>query len=91
MYALCWRLQAIVKERGWELIAGGGDELERLCKAVIESHQRERDEYARGKSALMGFFIGQTMRASQNRADPKALAAVLARLLPPPAAPTSKK
>jgi aspartyl-tRNA(Asn)/glutamyl-tRNA(Gln) amidotransferase subunit B len=72
------RAELIVKEKGWEQITS---ELEVLCSTILQKHPKEKEEFLRGKTALMGFFIGQAMRASLNRADPKSLTAVFTQLL----------
>ena len=60
--------QAIVAER--EL--GRMDDAAALTKAVegvLEAHPDEVAAYLGGKQGLIGFFIGQTMRATSGRAD----------------------
>ncbi len=48
-----------------------------LVDHVIEAHPAQVAEYRDGKAALIGFFMGQAMRATDNRAD----AAVLRKLV----------
>ena len=53
------------------------DELNAWVDAVIEANSDEVERYRSGETRLIGYFVGQTMRKSQGRADPKALSALL--------------
>ncbi len=53
------------------------DELNAWVDAVMEENSEEVERYRSGETRLMGYFVGQTMRKSQGRADPKALSALL--------------
>ena len=53
------------------------DELNAWVDAVIEENSDEVERYRSGETRLMGYFVGQTMRKSQGRADPKALSPLL--------------
>ncbi|MFN2324195.1 MAG: glutamine--tRNA ligase, partial [Trueperaceae bacterium] len=48
---------------------------------VLAAHPDERAAYRAGKKGLLGFFVGQTMRATGGRADPKRVQAALAAAL----------
>ncbi len=45
--------------------------LEQIVDQVIEAHPNEVARYQKGKKALIGFFMGQVMKASKGKADPK--------------------
>ncbi len=53
------------------------DELNAWVDAVIEENSDEVERYRSGETRLIGYVVGQTMRKSQGRADPKALSALL--------------
>jgi aspartyl-tRNA(Asn)/glutamyl-tRNA(Gln) amidotransferase subunit B len=53
------------------------DELNAWVDAVIEENSDEVERYRSGETQLIGYFVGQSMRKSQGRADPKALSALL--------------
>jgi aspartyl-tRNA(Asn)/glutamyl-tRNA(Gln) amidotransferase subunit B len=53
------------------------DELNAWVDAVMEENSEEVERYRSGETRLMGYFVGQTMRKSAGRADPKALSALL--------------
>ncbi len=46
-------------------------ELEKIIDALIAEHPEEVAEYKQGKLALLQFFIGQTMKKTQGKANPK--------------------
>ncbi|MBA3658033.1 MAG: Asp-tRNA(Asn)/Glu-tRNA(Gln) amidotransferase subunit GatB [Gemmatimonadales bacterium] len=45
---------------------------------VLRSHPNEVGRYRAGESKLMGFFVGQVMKRSKGKADPKGVQPVLA-------------
>ena len=51
-------------------IAGWVDE-------VLAAHPAEVARYKGGETKLMGFFVGQVMKRSQGKADPKGVQPVL--------------
>ncbi|WP_456476228.1 glutamine--tRNA ligase/YqeY domain fusion protein [Oceanithermus sp.] len=53
------------------------EELERLVEEAIARHPDEVASYCGGKRGLIGFFVGQVMRASGGRADPGRARALL--------------
>ena len=56
-------------------------ELRALAEAVLAAYPDKVEAYRKGKKGLLGFFIGEAMRKSQGRADPKAIRAVFQVLL----------
>ena len=46
-------------------------ELEKLIDEIIAQNQGKVKAYQNGKKGLLGFFMGQLMRASKGQADPK--------------------
>lgn len=55
--------------------------LEQIVEQVIADHPEEVARYRKGKKALIGFFMGQAMKASRGKADPKVTNALLRRKL----------
>jgi aspartyl-tRNA(Asn)/glutamyl-tRNA(Gln) amidotransferase subunit B len=51
--------------------------LEGWVDEVIAAHPNEVQRYRAGEQKLMGFFVGQVMKKSQGKADPKAIQPVL--------------
>ncbi len=52
-----------------------------LVREVIEQHPDKVAAYRQGKKNLLGFFMGQVMRQSKGRANPKTAEALLQRTL----------
>jgi len=55
--------------------------LRALCEKVVADAAKQRDDYRRGKKGLFGFFVGQVMKASQGKANPKRTNEILIELL----------
>ena len=47
--------------------------LDEIIEQVIKENQDKVKAYQKGKKGLIGFFMGQIMKQSQNKADPKTL------------------
>ena len=48
---------------------------------MLAANPAEVERYHMGETKLMGFFVGQVMKRSKGKADPKAVQPVLARRL----------
>jgi aspartyl-tRNA(Asn)/glutamyl-tRNA(Gln) amidotransferase subunit B len=57
------------------------DLLANHVKKLLEMHPKEVQDYKNGKEKLMGFFVGQIMKETQGKANPKILNQVLIKLL----------
>jgi glutaminyl-tRNA synthetase len=55
-------------------------------KKVLDANPDKVATYRAGKVGLLGFFVGQVMKATQGKADPKAIKTLLAEQLGEPAA-----
>ena len=51
------------------------------AKKILENHPKEVQDYKNGKNKLMGFFVGQIMKATKGKANPKILNKILNNLL----------
>jgi len=65
------------------------DSLGRWVDEVLEAHPGEVARFRGGEAKLMGFFVGQVMKKSQGKADPKGVQPVLAERLTTAAPPDS--
>jgi aspartyl-tRNA(Asn)/glutamyl-tRNA(Gln) amidotransferase subunit B len=70
----------IVEEEGLSQVRDTG-QLEAWVDEVIAAHPVEADRYRQGNEKLLGFFMGQIMRKSQGKADPKQVTEMLRRRL----------
>ncbi len=55
--------------------------LKPIVESVIAENQAKAEEYRSGKKGLMGMFMGQVMKKSQGKADPKVATKLLLELL----------
>jgi aspartyl-tRNA(Asn)/glutamyl-tRNA(Gln) amidotransferase subunit B len=53
------------------------DFLAALAEGVLAAHPGKVEEYRKGKKGLIGFFMGELMKAGKGKADPKAATRVL--------------
>ena len=60
----------VIEEQGLVQISDTG-ELEGLVDGILAEHPDDVAEYRAGKTKLLGFFMGQVMRATQGKANPK--------------------
>ena len=52
-----------------------------IVEEVLEANAAKVKEYKSGKKGLMGLFMGQVMKKSQGKADPKVATKLLTELL----------
>lgn len=60
----------IVKEKGLVQISDSS-ELEKIIDQVIEKHPLDADEYKKGNTKVIGFFVGQVMKETNGKANPQ--------------------
>ncbi len=68
----------IAKRRGFEAL--DTDSLAAVVAEAVAAHPDEWQRYVGGEDKLVGFFTGHVMRATNNRANGKDVAAELRRL-----------
>ena len=62
--------EKIVKQKGLQQISDSG-ELDAVITHLINEHSDEAERYRDGDKKLLGFFMGQIMKATQGKANPK--------------------
>ncbi|MCS6874082.1 MAG: Asp-tRNA(Asn)/Glu-tRNA(Gln) amidotransferase subunit GatB [Pyrinomonadaceae bacterium] len=60
----------VIKEKGYEQISDTSL-IEKLIDEVIEKNPSQVEAYRQGNQKLFGFLVGQVMKASQGKANPK--------------------
>ena len=60
----------IIKEEGLEQVTDDS-EIESMIDEVIKNSPEQLEQYRSGKDRLFGFFVGQVMKVSQGKANPK--------------------
>lgn len=68
--------KAIVEEKGLVQVTDASA-IEAIVDQVIADHPDETARYREGKTKLMGFFVGQVMRASKGKANPQLVNKIL--------------
>lgn len=66
----------VISEKGFEQISDTGA-IEKIVDEVIAANQTNVDAYRAGNEKLFGFFVGQVMKASQGKANPKIVNEIL--------------
>ncbi|HSZ72018.1 MAG TPA: hypothetical protein VK750_05040, partial [Cytophagaceae bacterium] len=56
-------------------------QLEPIVQEVLAKYPEKVTEYKNGKKGLMGLFVGEVMKASKGKADPKVTTALLNKFL----------
>lgn len=70
MFATGKSAAAIVEEKGLVQVSDTG-EIDRVIDEVMAASPNQLEQYRGGKEALFGFFVGQVMKASKGKANPK--------------------
>ncbi|HEV7475709.1 MAG TPA: Asp-tRNA(Asn)/Glu-tRNA(Gln) amidotransferase subunit GatB [Pyrinomonadaceae bacterium] len=60
----------IIEEQGLVQVSNT-DEIDRLIDDVIAANPQQLEQYRSGKETLFGFFVGQVMKASKGKGNPK--------------------
>ena len=72
--------KAIIDAQGLAQVTDAGA-IEDEVRRVIEANPSQVAQYKGGKESLIGYFVGQVMKATQGAANPKAVNEILRRLL----------
>ncbi|HIE59721.1 MAG TPA: Asp-tRNA(Asn)/Glu-tRNA(Gln) amidotransferase subunit GatB [Persephonella sp.] len=70
----------IVEEKGLKQVSDEG-EIRKIIEEVLANHPAEVEKYKAGNQKLMGFFVGQVMKATKGKANPKLVNKILTELL----------
>jgi aspartyl-tRNA(Asn)/glutamyl-tRNA(Gln) amidotransferase subunit B len=70
MYRTGERPAKIVKEKEWIQILDEA-EIERVIRNVMEGNPKLVEDYQNGKERLFGFFVGEVMKETKGKANPK--------------------
>jgi len=68
--------EEVVKEKGLEQI-GSIKQLEAIVKEIVEANPENVEKYRSGKDRLFGFFVGQAMKQTKGKGDPKIIQELL--------------
>ena len=71
----------IVKEKGFDAPAFDENELKTIIQSVLDANESVVEQYRSGKTSVIGFLVGQTMKQTQGKANPKDLQVLIAKML----------
>ncbi len=72
--------EIIIEEKGLVQISDAG-ELETIVEEIIEANPGPTEQYRSGKTGTLGWFVGQVMKATKGRANPKSVNELLRKKL----------
>lgn len=70
----------IMKDQGLEQI-DDESELERTVQEILDKNPEQVEQYKQGKTNVLQYFVGQTMAATQGKANPQKVTEILKKLL----------
>ncbi len=70
----------LIEEMGLTQISDTS-ELEAVVKSILDENPSEVERYKNGEKKLISFFMGQSMRATKGKGNPKEINAILSQLL----------
>ena len=73
-------MDEIIQSEGLEQVTDD-KEIESMIDKVINNNPEQLEQYRSGKDRLFGFFVGQVMKASQGKANPKQVNDILRKKL----------
>src|SRR5882757_6857353 len=72
---------AVYEEEGRPQQSRDTSALEKLADEVIAANPKQVEQYRAGKKTMLGFFVGQVMKASKGQANPQLVNEVVAKKL----------
>src|SRR3984893_5428806 len=72
---------AVYEEQGRPQQSRDTSALEKLADEIIAANPKQLEQYRAGKKTIIGFFVGQVMKASKGQANPQLVNEVLSKRL----------
>ena len=70
----------IIEQQGLKQISDAGA-IAGIIKEVLDNNPKQLEQYRGGQEKLFGFFVGQVMKATRGKANPKQVNELLRKLL----------
>jgi len=70
----------IVEEKGLKQVSDEG-EIKKIIEDILAKFPKEVEKYKAGNKKIMGFFVGQVMKATKGKANPKLVNKILSEIL----------
>jgi len=68
--------KTIVERKGLVQVSDAGA-LEKIIDEILSRNSAQREQYRSGKTQVFGFFVGETMKATKGKANPKIVNEIL--------------
>jgi aspartyl-tRNA(Asn)/glutamyl-tRNA(Gln) amidotransferase subunit B len=85
LYDLCFErgkdFPQVYEEEGRPQQSSDTSAQERIIDEVIAAHPKQLEQFRAGKRTMLGFFVGQVMKASKGQANPQVVNELLVRKL----------
>ena len=69
---MLFRSPAIMDREGLRQISDAGA-LDKIVNDIVAANPKQVDQYRAGKTTVLGFLVGQVMKASRGQANPAAV------------------
>ncbi len=80
MYQTGQRAEEIVRAKGLVQLSDA-EAITKIVAEILAAHPAEVAEYRQGKEKVFGFFVGQVMKATQGKANPRLVNEILQKKL----------
>jgi len=70
----------VIESKGLKQITDSGA-IEAMVREVLDGNPKQVEQYKAGQEKLMGYFVGQVMKATQGKANPGEVNKILKQLL----------
>ena len=70
----------VIEKKGLKQITDTGA-IEKMVREVLDNNPKQVEQYRGGQEKLLGFFVGQVMKATQGKANPGEVNKILKKLL----------
>jgi len=72
--------KVIVERKGLVQVSDAGA-LEKIIDEILSKNPAQLGEYRKGKAQLLGFFVGEAMKATKGKGNPKVVNEILRKKL----------
>jgi aspartyl-tRNA(Asn)/glutamyl-tRNA(Gln) amidotransferase subunit B len=85
LYDLCFErgedFPAVYEDEGRPQQSSDSSALEKIIDEVVAANPKQVEQYRTGKKTMLGFFVGQVMKASKGQANPQVVNELLSKKL----------
>jgi aspartyl-tRNA(Asn)/glutamyl-tRNA(Gln) amidotransferase subunit B len=71
----------VYKEEGSPQQSSDTSALEKIIDEIVAANPKQLEQYRGGKKTMLGFFVGQVMKASKGQANPQVVNDLLSKKL----------